>query len=165
MKHYFLISICTTLLFFVACKQDSKPTAAAQPLPTLANTPEDVVRQWQSWIDKSNYKDAALLSTPRAQNWIVQINQIFGTATDTTNFKSIKCIVKDTTAMCSCQILDTQKEVFIDSFLLVKRNNQWLVDISEEQSEPQDTEVLENLLGKELEKTDDKPSAKADKKH
>jgi hypothetical protein len=80
------------------------------------------------------------------QRWIGQMKTIFGSdTTATTNFKSIKCITKDTTALCRC-IITENKEIFEDSFLLVKRNDQWLIDISEEESNPQDNEVLQNLL-------------------
>jgi hypothetical protein len=146
MKHNLLYVVFMAVILVSACKNEPKNSVALPVKPTLENTPETVVRQWQGWVDRSQFDNAAYLSTPRAQQWIAQISSIFGTDTTAmTNFKSIKCNVKDTTGMCYC-IITEDKEIFEDSFLLVQRNNQWLIDISEEQSQPQDNEVLQNLL-------------------
>ncbi len=148
MKYTLLYIVIAIMIVATACQNDTKPTVVetATPKPMLENTPEAVVRQWQNWMDKSQFDNAGYLSTPRMQRWVTQMRTIFGTdTTATTVFKSIKCITKDTTGLCRC-IITENKEIFEDSFLLVKRNDQWLIDISEEESNPQDNEVLQNLL-------------------
>jgi hypothetical protein len=148
MKNTLLYVTMSVMILATACQNDPKPAAeqSTTPKPTLANTPEGVVRQWQNWVDKSEYDNASYLSTPRMQRWVAQMKNIFGSdTTATTQYKSIKCVTKDTTALCRC-IITEGKEIFEDSALLVKRNDQWLIDISEEESNPQDNEVLQNLL-------------------
>lgn len=116
------------LLLFVlsGCNRDeSKP-----------EKPEDVLKQYQAYIDKNQFEEARALSTPAGQQWLTELEAIISneqsdsTVLDT-RFLSLTCEGPGDTLKCSCVMKD-QYERYTAEYRLVRLEGQWLVDAPEE---------------------------------
>ena len=134
--------LCFCFLLILACTQQA----------SAPNTPEEVARKWQEYMDKNQFAEARNLSTEGAQEIVDMIEAIF---TDEGNseewvsetvFIEMKCREQKDTAVCTCLIKE-EDELIQDSFLLVKPAGQWLVDIAEEDLEegPEMEKMLDEL--------------------
>ena len=143
-------SFCLCFLLALACTQQ----------PTAPNTPEEVARKWQEYMDKNQFAEARKLSTEGAKEIVDMIEMIFsdeGSGEDwvsETVFVEMKCREQKDTAICTCLIKE-EDELIQDSFLLVKAAGQWLVDIAEEDLEEgpgmeKMLEELEQIMGDTL---------------
>jgi hypothetical protein len=156
LKINILVLILTSALF--ACKNDPKEqknteTPSVAPAATLPNTPETVVRTWQTDIDHNQFEEAKALSTDRMKGYIERVIMAV-TASDAaiinTDLQNLQCTTEadSSKAVCiySVVTLDTiatppypkgtkllgkahvLENNFTDKFNLVKQNGQWLID-------------------------------------
>jgi len=101
---------------------------------SLPDTPEEVIRKYQKYIDLNQYHAAIALSTPAEQRRLEKEAQIIALApTDSTifhtRFKQLDC--REAAAkitICSCWMED-EYGVYNGLFRLVKMNGEWRVDI------------------------------------
>jgi len=144
MRRAIFFAIPTFALFFLFSCQAS-------------DTPESVVRQWQSHIDKNEFGQAKALSAPRTVELLSWMEGIFSemdsevTVTHT-EFKSIRCKEKGDEAVCFYTI-EEEGQVFQDSFILVRINGQWRVDLPDEafnnEENDEDLETLFELINQD----------------
>ncbi len=114
---------------------------------------ESVVRRWQKYMDNNEFDKARAISTDRAKEWVDMIASILyedaeELALPPTEFLQMNCVEKKDSATC-VYTTKADNEIVWDSFLLVKVNGMWLVNVAEE--EPVlEQEEMEDVL-KELE--------------
>lgn len=114
-------------LVFFACS-----TGAPQPM-----NPEKVARKWQESMDKNQFDQARALSTENAKEIVNMIERLIEVDQGEedwlveTVFKEMTCQENKDNAICRC-LIEEDGEVFQDSFILVKVEGKWLVDIAEE---------------------------------
>lgn len=124
--------LLAVVLVFSACRQDS---------------PEAVVRKWQTHVDQNEFREAMKISTPRTMQLLSWMEAILTEMdADTiihTELTGLSCREEGDQAVCHYTIVDGG-EVFPDSFVLTRMNGKWLVDIPEEPSfeDPGDLEEL-----------------------
>mgnify|MGYP005666462093 CR=1 FL=1 len=111
---------------FAACQQDA----------TTSRSPEEVVRQYQAFLDKNEFDKAKKISTPEGKEILEGLKVFFsGPAGDSTmvhtDFLSIACEEMGTTARCTCQLKD-EYETYESVFKLQKMDGRWLVDTNDE---------------------------------
>ena len=119
---------------------------ACQP----ASSPESVVRQWQSHIDHNEFEKAKALSAPRTEallSWMeALLSEMDADSVITqTDFKEINCSENGDKAVCY-YTLEEDGQTFYDSFLLVRINGKWLVDLPEETPYEEGDEDMESLF-------------------
>jgi hypothetical protein len=133
------------LFFFSNCASDKKQ---------LPNTPEKVARQWQSWIDSSQYQLARELSTSTTIEWINWAEETLKESGEESEilkpavFLSMQCSESGDKAICD-YLMDDEGYHYRDTFYLQKINGQWLVSIPEEDLIEADD--LEQLMEEEPE--------------
>lgn len=133
-------------ILFSACKSEQAASGDAE----LPNTPEEVARAWQKYIDVNEFDKAKKLSTPAAILVIESIQSIMLGEEDSleimhTEFVTMTCKETADDAVCY-YVLHEEGERFRDSFILKKINGQWLVDIVEDTTTPEE-EIFENTDG------------------
>lgn len=100
-------------------------------------TPESVVRQWQAHIDNNEFEQAKALSSPQTAELISWMQALL-TDMDAaeyitqTTFTELKCRENGDQAVCYYTI-EEEGEIFQDSFILVRINGKWLVDLPDEE--------------------------------
>ena len=118
-------------------------TLACQP----PDSPETVVRKWQAAVDNNRFEEAKALSSPRTKDLISWMEALFtemetdSTVTHT-DFSDLKCREEGDRAVCTYSLKESGQS-FPDSFVLVRMNGQWLVDLPDEPTYEEDTEALE----------------------
>ncbi len=123
---------CCALATFWSCKNERH-----QVLP-----PEEVIRQYQGFIDVDRYEDAKALSTPAERERLDALAEFMaGMPADSTVihtiFHRINCReMADGAVVCDCVMEDEEGE-YDAVFQLVKINGTWRVDVPAEE-EPED---------------------------
>ncbi len=121
-----LFHIIPILFALTSCKQ-------GEPEP---QKPEEVLKQYQAYIDKNLFEEARGLSTPAGQQWLAELEAIISNEqTDSTvldtRFLSLSCEGAGDTLKCSC-VLEDQYERYTADYRLVRLDGQWRVDAPEE---------------------------------
>ena len=120
---------------------------ACQP----ADEPETVVRKWQSHIDRNEFRQAMDLSTPRTIELLAWMEALLSemdaeSVITHTEFLDLTCTEKGDKAVCYYALEDDGIR-YLDSFLLVRAEGKWLVDLPEEPAYSEDDlEPLFELL-------------------
>lgn len=121
-----ILCLIAAVATFAGCKQErSKP-----------EKPEDVLRQYQAYIDKNKFEEARALSTPKGRDWLAELEKIIkNEQTDSTlldtKFLSLFCKGPGDTLICNC-VLEDQYERYTTDYKLIRIDGQWLVDAPEE---------------------------------
>lgn len=108
-------------------------------------TPEEVVQQYQGFIDINQYDAASALSTPAEQLRLKQEAQIMALAPPDstvfhTRFNRLACRQDDPqTTICSCQMED-EYGTYEGTFRLLKVNGVWRVDVPVEEAPLESTQ-------------------------
>ncbi|MFZ2899785.1 MAG: hypothetical protein WA004_14250 [Saprospiraceae bacterium] len=101
-----------------------------------ARTPEEVVRQWQSHIDKNEFQQAKELSAPRTVQLLSWMEALLAdmdadSVITHTELLDLSCREEGDRAVCY-YALEDEGELFRDSFILIRMKGKWLVDLPEE---------------------------------
>ncbi|MCB9080798.1 MAG: hypothetical protein H6555_03700 [Lewinellaceae bacterium] len=144
-----LSSLLLAATLFSCGKKDPGGESLSEQVQ-LPNTPEDVVRQYQGYIDRNDFAAAKLLSTPEEQVRLSEMATMFaGEVGDstllTTEFLNLVCTPRQDSAFCSCTLKD-QYETYETQYLLLRINKQWLVHIPQESELLFDDEELEYTM-------------------
>ncbi|MCB0552573.1 MAG: hypothetical protein KDD02_03395 [Phaeodactylibacter sp.] len=128
------------LFFFITLLSVALGGCKNEPAPPVM--PEDVLKQYQGYIDKNDFVAARKLSTPAGQQWLVELAKIIASeqADSTmldTRFLSLHCEGQSDTLLCSC-VLQDQYEKYPAEYRLIRMDGQWLVDA------PQEEIIIEN---------------------
>ncbi len=128
-----IISCCS--FFFVSCNWKKEPTTQAPSNAYFESSPEYVALKWQELIDKNQFDDAKKLATPEAVKWLDSTVVRFYSAipqgkeeTTVTKFDTIFSKIIDDKAVCYYRF-QLEDQTILDSFLLVKKEGKWLIDI------------------------------------
>ncbi len=145
-KRYLLLILVAAFVW--SCQSDEN----------LPNTPETVVRAYQSYLDKNNFKAAKKLSTKAERDRLKMIahmleDEPIDSTIMNTNFLKLDCKEAGDKATCYYTIEEFD-ELFSDSFLLVKKRGQWLVDIIEEEFTIESDTLFEDVIHQLLEEED-----------
>ncbi|PHN04221.1 hypothetical protein [Flavilitoribacter nigricans] len=111
-------------------------TESASKIPV---TPEEVVRQYQAYVDSNQFELAQSLSTSRSAPLHEMMATIVAdTPSDSslihTQFVSLNCDVRQDTAICNCLLRDEYEE-YDSEYILIKTDGRWLVDLPDEEGD------------------------------
>lgn len=137
-----LALIGSLIVFGTACggNVSNDAASAAEDAVKIPRTPEEVVRQYQAYVDSNQFQLAQSLSTPRSAPLHEMMATIVAdTPTDSslihTQFISLNCdIIQQDTAVCNCLLRDEYEE-YESEYILVKVEDRWLVDLPDEEGD------------------------------
>ncbi|MBK8556935.1 MAG: hypothetical protein IPL65_14700 [Lewinellaceae bacterium] len=121
-----LLAIGTlALVLWAACSSPALP-AADQTLP------EDVLIQWQSYIDQDMYDSASVCSTGEALEFVNFLRAITGVAdsgrvVSITLLRDLVCEVQGDTALCTYFTKDEVGQDIADTVWMQRINQRWMV--------------------------------------
>ncbi len=124
---YLCACVLAACAFFSSC----------QNKPEKPQSPEEVLRQYQAYIDKNKFAEAKALSTPAGKEWLSELEEIIAdeqadSTMLSTKFISLACEGQGDTVTCMC-VLEDQYERYPAEYRLVKMEGHWLVDAPEEE--------------------------------
>ncbi|MFK7935683.1 MAG: hypothetical protein AB8G22_19370 [Saprospiraceae bacterium] len=136
----FITLLVLAIFFLLSCQTDSTEQRPENVLEKLAQTPEGIVRQYQSYLDKNEFDKAKRVSTAAEQERLEMIKgiitgELLESSTMTTAFIDLNCKEDGNKAFCIGKYAE-DGENFQDTFYLEKVDNQWLVTITEDVDEP-----------------------------
>jgi len=140
--------LLTCLCALSSCVQQDKPMG--QTAGRLPETPEEVVRQYQVYLDQNDFNRAKTLSTSREAERLDEVSRVVAAESqDSTRtystFLKINCVVLADSARCACTIRD-QYETYDTDFVLIRYNRRWLVDSAPQEEILFDEEEIEEAL-------------------
>jgi len=101
-----------------------------------ADTPESVVRKWQAHIDNNEFGQAKALSSPRTGellSWMEALLSDMDADSSVTHTKFIDLACKENGDKAVCHYtVEEEGQLFSDSFILVRIEGKWLIDLPEE---------------------------------
>lgn len=114
------------LSFMISCQPDS----------SRPETPEEVLKAYQQYIDNNQFEEAKILSTEEGKEWLSELAAIIADEQPdstilSTSFLSVNCTEKEEALICEC-VLEDQYEKYTAEFRLVKVDGHWMVDAPEE---------------------------------
>lgn len=133
----------------IACTR-AKPQNATEE-EAYPETPEAVIRLYQSYYDQNLFEQAKTLSTAEEAKRLDELARILEAEESqdstrlTTQFLELTCTVKGDSAICLCKLKD-QYETYDTEYILVRKNSRWLVDKPKEELFMEDEEALERSL-------------------
>ncbi len=141
-KNITFLLLLALIVFGIACGGNvSNDTAsAAENAVKIPRTPEEVVRQYQAYVDSNQFQLAQSLSTPRSAPLHEMMATIVAdTPSDSslihTQFISLNCdIIQQDTAVCNCLLRDEYEE-YESEYILVKVDDRWFVDLPDEEGD------------------------------
>ena len=139
MKYCYLWSgmIITVLLWSCGSEESMPPRA-----------PEEILKEYQGYVDKNRLEKAKVLSTPAGQAWLDELKAIVeeeqpDSTLFHTEFLSVSCAGQGDTMLCQC-VLEDQYERYTSDYHLVKLNGQWRVDAPQDEIQI-DNDLIEHL--------------------
>lgn len=128
------------VILLLSCQHDPTERRTAEALDELAQTPEGIVRQYQSYLDKNEFDQAKRVSTAAEQSRLEMLKgiitgELLESSTMTTTFIDLDCNEVGNKALCVGKYAE-DGETFQDTFYLEKIDDQWLVTITEEVAAP-----------------------------
>lgn len=149
-KYVYWLSLWV-LIFSIACGGQVDTTGQEADnvvTESYPQTPEEVVRRYQAYIDSNYFAQAQQLSTVRSAPLHEMMAEIVAnTPADSslihTEFLDIQCTTEQDTAVCICRLRD-EYETYQSEYILVRVDGRWLVDLPEETGEVElDEETME----------------------
>ncbi|MFM8362623.1 MAG: hypothetical protein ACKOA4_07990 [Haliscomenobacter sp.] len=140
--------LLTCLCALYSCAQPDKPLGkGAEQIP---QTPEEVVRRYQAYLDQNDFKRAKMLSTSREAERLDEVSRIVAAeGQDSTRtystFLTLNCVVLADSARCTCTIRD-QYETYDTEFVLIRYQRRWLMDSAPQEEILFDEEEIEEAL-------------------
>lgn len=152
MKQLIALFALGTMFVFSACQNGPTP-------------PEDVVRQWQAYIDANNFAEAKKLSTQATADLLdllagMMPPEMLEQQMGKTEVLEVNCNIDGDKAVCACKI-NYDGQIEDDEFYLTLVDGQWKVDLpdnplmdgefdfNEADLEGIDMEELERMLEEE----------------
>jgi hypothetical protein len=123
------IAIIATTFGCQSGENTQKPTQNA-PTVQLPNTPEEVVKTWETEIAQNHFLLAKQLSTGKALETVISLDSthaIKPMEASTTQFLNIKCHIEGDKSNCDCLLEDALGQLKC-TYFLVRINGQWMLD-------------------------------------
>lgn len=131
MKISITVASALLLIFFaIACKNGdstSSPSLTNTTTIQLPNTPEEVVRMWESYIGQNQFDSAKLISTGKTLETVVSLDSthhIQQMAPSSIKILSITCQTDGDKSECDCLQEDAIGQLRC-IYVLVRQNGQW----------------------------------------
>ncbi|MBL7813655.1 MAG: hypothetical protein JNL70_01530 [Saprospiraceae bacterium] len=141
-------SILLLCFFAVACKQgdtNASSSNASTRTIQLPNTPEDVVKTWESQIGQNQFAEAKLISTGKALETVVSLDSTYHIekiAPSSSKVLSISCRTEGDKSECDCVLEDAVGQLKC-VYYLQRQNGQWY--LQDASSEPIDSEPVKTV--------------------
>jgi hypothetical protein len=103
---------------------------AGQCQPSAPTAPEEVVRLWQSYIDRNRFDSARLYSTELARSYVDFLDALVqddSAEVTHTELLELHCMVAGDSAVCHYRIEDELGEYLPDTLVLKRVGGRWLV--------------------------------------
>lgn len=141
-QHLFLPMLALGLVLITAAcggNVSTDTTAESAEAMKIPRTPEEVVRQYQAYVDSNQFDLAQKLSTPRSAPLHEMMATIVAdTPSDSslihTQFITLECNIQQDTATCNCLLRDEYEE-YESEYILIRMADRWLVDLPDEESD------------------------------
>ena len=132
---FVVLFVCIFVLVVPGCRREKLREASV--LIGADATPEEVVRLYQSFMDRNQFDEVKQLSTEAEQASLEEVRRIVMEENqDSTRMNSVflalSCTIRQEKASCGCRIKD-EYETYNTTFNLVRKENRWLVDVPEEE--------------------------------
>ena len=131
MKKFIAVASAFLIIFFVIACQNGDHTASTTPTNLTAvqlpNTPEEVIKTWESQIGENQFAEAKLISTGKALETVVSLDsthRIEPIAASSTNILNIACRTEGDKSECNCLLEDAVGQLKCTYYLL-RLNGQW----------------------------------------
>lgn len=131
MKKFIAVASAFLIIFFVIACQNGDQTATTTPTNLMAvqlpNTPEEVIKTWESQIGENQFAEAKLISTGKALETVVSLDsthRIEPIASSSTKILNIACRTEGDKSECDCLLEDAVGQLKCTYFLL-RINGQW----------------------------------------
>jgi putative lipase involved disintegration of autophagic bodies len=121
--------LLTCLCALSSCVQQDKPIG--QTAGRLPDTPEEVVRQYQVYLDQNDFNRAKTLSTSREAERLDEVSRVVAAES------------QDSTRTCTIR---DQYETYDTDFVLIRYDRRWLVDSAPQEEILFDEEEIEEAL-------------------
>lgn len=98
--------------------------------PQPPSTPEEIVRLWQSYIDRNQFDSARLYSTELARSYIDFLDALLqgdSAETSETALYRLRCDVQGDSAICHYLIEGEMGEKIPDTLVLRLMNGRWMI--------------------------------------
>jgi hypothetical protein len=148
MKNLISVASASLIFFFAtACKNGDTNTLASSNQPTvqLPNTPEDVVRTWESQIGQNQFDAAKLISTGKTLEAVVSLDSthhIQAMAPSSIKIINIACQTEGDKSKCDCLQEDAIGQLKC-VYYLIRQNGQWYLQDAD--SEPVESAPVEKI--------------------
>jgi hypothetical protein len=149
MKNSILVASAALLLFFAfACKNGDGNTlisSANTPTVPLPNTPEDVVRTWETQIGQNQFDAAKRISTGKTLEAVVSLdstNNIQKMPPSSIKILNLACRTEGDKSECDCLQEDAVGQLQC-TYFLVRQNGQWFLQDAD--SEPVESHPVEKV--------------------
>lgn len=149
----FLLLAAGLFLLFFSCKREGPASERAVVTPEMS--PEEVVKLYQSYMDRIMFAEAMTLSTDEEKERLAEVMRILqrespDSTRSTSVFLKMKCNVEKDRAECFCRIKD-EFDTYNTMFVLLRINDRWLMDAPPEEEIYFDEEAMDNVLDSLLE--------------
>ena len=131
------VFICLLSAFFFVLSCKAEKNKIFYP-PFNPKSPAYAIASWQSYMDINAFEKAKSIGTPETisfLNYLSKTQEISPYPLEKNNSKiiSVRCINEEVQSLCIAKIQDLDlKELYLDTFLLVYKNDNWLIDIQDE---------------------------------
>ena len=150
MKNFIAVTTAFLIIFSAISCKNSDTTAKVSSAPVaipLPNTPEDVVRTWETQIGLNQFADAKLISIGKTLETVVSLdstNRMDKITPSTSKILSIVCKTEGDKSQCDCLLEDAVGQLTC-KYYLVQQNGQWyLQDADSAPVEPVSAKSKEN---------------------
>ena len=123
-------SVFLFVFFMSACHSRDQSAASSTPETSavqLPNSPEDVVKTWESQVGENQFAEAKLISTGKALETVVSLDsthRIEPIAPASSTILEIACRTEGDKSECDCLLEDAVGQLKCTYFLL-RLNGQW----------------------------------------
>ncbi len=131
MKNPIAVASIFLFLFFMSACHNGEQSAVSSTPKTFAvqlpNTPEDVVKTWESQIGGNQFAEAKLISTGKALETVVSLDSthnIEPIAAASSTILEIACRTEGDKSECDCLLEDAVGQLKCTYYLL-RLNGQW----------------------------------------
>ncbi len=131
MKKSTAVASAFLFIFFVIACQNGDQHASTSPANLMAiqlpNSPEDVIKTWESQVGENQFAEAKLISTGKALETVVSLDSthhIEPIAPSSTKIINIACRTEGDKSECDCLLEDAVGQLRCTYFLL-RLNGQW----------------------------------------
>ena len=129
------ICLLSALFFVLSCKPEKNKVFYP---PFNPKSPAHAIASWQSYMDNNAFEEAKRIGTSETisfLNYLSKTQEISPYPLEKNNSKiiSVRCVNEVVHSLCVAKIQDLDlKELYLDTFFMVQKNDNWLIHIQDE---------------------------------